>query len=169
MRDAQTARNKRDLGVNMDIEELKKEYDGQDNRSTAFPIYVSVQELRCVGVMKDGYSAICPYGDDETRTEYTHPDIAERFEDVSELETRLDDHFDGTEGGGKAHYDDIEELTMGYIWVPVEFFLTIKGAEEYMAANGHNHGKLRTYVHHFERRNLEMRRFLQQLGFRTKY
>ena len=52
----------------MDLDELKKEYVSQDNRSTAYPIYVTVQELFCVGVIADGYSARCPYGDDETVT-----------------------------------------------------------------------------------------------------
>ena len=54
----------------MSLEELKKEYATQDNRGTAYPIYVTVQELRCVGVMADGYSASCPYGDGVTKTEY---------------------------------------------------------------------------------------------------
>lgn len=57
---------------------------------------------------------------------------------------------------------------VGYIWTPVEFFLTIKGAEQYMRANSHNHGKLRTYVHWFERRNFEMRGLLEAIGFKTK-
>ena len=35
-------------------------------------------------------------------------------------------------------------------------------------ANAHNHGKLRTYVHHFERRNYEMRTLLKELGFKTE-
>ena len=151
----------------MNIEELKKEYAGQDNRSTAYPIYVQVQERHCVGVMRDGYSAICPFGDGVNVTEYCHADIETRSEDRSEIETALDDHYDGTDECGKDHYSEIEEIDMGYIWVPVEFFLTIKGAEEYMKANAHNHGKLRTYVAHFERRNFEMNSLLNELGFRS--
>ena len=119
------------------LEELKKEYETQDNRATAYPIYVTIQELVCIGVMADGYGVNCPYGDGETRTE-------------------------------KIGEEDSETALMGYIWVDREFFLTIKGAEEYMKANAHNHGKLRTYVHHFERRNFEMVGLLKELGFKIK-
>ena len=119
----------------MNLEEIKKEYAEQDNGSTAYPIYVQVQEKHCVGVIKEGYSPICPFGDAET-----------------DIETN----------------DDGDELTVGYIWMPVEFFLTIKGAEEYMKANKHNHGELRTYVSHFERRNYEMNNLLNELDFKVK-
>jgi len=37
-----------------------------------------------------------------------------------------------------------------------------------MKANAHNHGKLRTYVHWFERRNFEMRELLEEIGFKVK-
>ncbi|MFA7718261.1 MAG: Nif11-like leader peptide family natural product precursor [Candidatus Absconditabacterales bacterium] len=148
----------------MTVEELKKEYETQDNRCTAYPIYVTVQELHCVGVLADGYSVCCPYGAGEERTEYGHPDLQERFDSRQEVIEELKDRgYDVTED----ELDDIEELSMGYIWHPVEFFLTIKGAEEYMKANAHNHGKLRTYVHYFEDRNFEMRALLKELGFRT--
>jgi len=45
----------------MDIEKLKKEYLAQDNRATAYPIYVQIQEQICIGVMADGYSPMCPF------------------------------------------------------------------------------------------------------------
>jgi hypothetical protein len=74
----------------MNIEELKKEYAEQDNRLTAFPIYVSVQELHCVGVMADGYSAVCPYGDGETRVEYKinadgEPDCFDTYAEAEQM------------------------------------------------------------------------------------
>ena len=118
----------------MNLEELKQEYATQDNRATAYPIYVTVQELICIGVVAEGYSPNCPYGDGEVKIEKN---------------------------------EEGEKKCMGYIWHPVEFFLTIKGAKEYMKCNAHNHGKLRTYVHHMERRNFEMREFFQELGFKT--
>ncbi len=37
-----------------------------------------------------------------------------------------------------------------------------------MKANAHNHGKLRTYVKHFERRNFEMRGLLKEIGFKME-
>ena len=123
------------------IEELKKEYETQNNRMTSFPIFVTVQERFSVGVMADGYSVNCPYGDGET--------VKEKYPS--------DDEDEST-----------PEINVGYIWVDREWFLTIKGAEEYMKANAHNHGELRTYVHHFERRNFEMRELLKEIGFKTK-
>ncbi len=151
----------------MNIEELRKEYATQDNRCTAFPIYVTVQELFCIGVMEDGYSVNCPCGDGKTITKYRLKDgdcEALEFDNEEELIKYYKENDDDL----KVDYNDIQEYQLGYIWIDVEFFLTIKGAEEYMKANAHNHGKLRTYVHHFERRNFEMRGLLEELGFKTK-
>jgi hypothetical protein len=149
----------------MNIEELKREYASQDNRATAWPIYVVVQELVCVGVIADGYSVI---GDGETKTEYrinndSEPDVCDTREQAIDL---LKEEFEGAEL--EEAIEKIEEFNVGYIWMPVEFFLTIKGAEEYIKSNSHNHGKLRTYVKHFERRNFEMRELLKDIGFKTE-
>ena len=143
------------------LEKLKKEYGTQDNRATAYPIYVSVQELICIGVMADGYSVRCPYGDGENKTIFKHPDLEGEFETVHDLREALSKDYEGNELEEK--FNDEEEINLGYIWHTVEFFLTIKGAEEYMKANAHNHGELRTYVHHFEQRNFEMRELLGNL------
>ena len=146
----------------MGLKELKKEYETQDNRGTAYPFYVQVQELRCVGVMADGYSANCPFGDDEMKTEYRHnEDFELGFDSGEELDEFLCQNNEYTKY-------EFNEINVGYIWHPVEFFLTIKGAEEYMNANKHNHGKLRTYVAWFERRNYEMRGLLKELGFKSQ-
>ena len=151
----------------MNIEELKKEYASQDNRCTAYPIYITVQELICVGIMADGYSVS---GDGENKIEYRingdgDPDVCDTKEEAIRL---LTEQFEDDPVSLGEAIENIEELNVGYLWVDVEFFLTIKGAEEYMKANAHNHGKLRTYVKHFERRNFEMRELLTELGFKTK-
>ena len=146
------------------IEKLKQEYATQDNRATAYPIYVTVQELVCVGVIADGYSVICPYGDGETITKFRPKDgdcEAPEVDTEEELIKLMKD-----EGWENPEKEEIMEYQLGYIWVDREFFLTIKGAEEYMKANAHNHGRLRTYVNHFERRNFEMRELLKELGFK---
>lgn len=91
---------------------------------------------------------------------YGDPDICETKEEAIGL---LTEEFQGEEL--KKAIENIEELNVGYLWLDVEFFLTIKGAEEYIKANAHNHEKLRTYVSHFERRNFEMRKLLDILGF----
>ena len=150
----------------MKLEELKKEYAEQDNRATAYPTYVTVQELISIGVMADGYSVNCPYGDGETEIEYRHPEVEGEYDSKAELVSHFGEYYDNSEEIRKQ-LDKIEELNIGYIWHPVEFFLTIKGAERYIRANQHNHGKLRTYVQHFERRNFEMRGLLSELGFKT--
>ena len=149
----------------MNIEELKKEYTEQDNAFTAYPTYVQVQELRGVGVLADGYSASCPFGDDEIETKYSHSEYEGWWDSKGELVKKIQE--DSPEKWKGMVYD-IEELNVGYIWHPVEFFLTIKGAKEYMKTNSHNHGRLRTYIMHFERRNFEMRGLLKELGFKTE-
>jgi len=130
------------------LDDLRLEYETQDNRMTAYPIYVMVQELVSIGVIADGYSVNCPYGDGVMKQEHNC------------------ECCDGDCDDDREHCE--EDMQVGYIWHPVEFFLTIKGAEEYMKANKHNHGKLRTYVGHFERRNFEMRQLLDDLKFKTK-
>lgn len=151
----------------MNIEELKKEYAEQDNRCTAYPIYVMVQELVCIGVMADGYSVNCPFGDGETEIEYRHSDFEGTYKEKVELLHDMQDYYGNAEEVDNET-DNIKSLNVGYIWHPVEFFLTIKGADIYIKANKHNHGKLRTYVSHFERRNFEMRGLLEELGFKEK-
>lgn len=154
----------------MTLKELIQEYATQDNRFTAFPFYVTVQELFCVGVIQDGYSVNCPHGDGETKIEFiinssSDPDS---FDSLKEAKKSLEEQFEGELEGLKKAINDIVKLNMGYIWTDREFFLTIKGAEEYMKANAHNHGKLRTYVKYFERRNFEMRNLLKEIGFKVK-
>ena len=153
--------------IHQGLKALIKEYETQDNRITAYPIYVTVQEFVCIGVMADGYSVNCPYGDGETRIQYKHEDLEECYESRDEIVAALGEYeLESIEL--KIAINQIEEINVGYIWTPVEFFLTIKGAEQYMRANAHNHGKLRTYVHWFERRNFEMRKLLEIVGFKTK-
>ena len=137
----------------MKLEELKKEYANQDNRATAYPIYITVQELRFIGVLEENYSPNCPFGGAEIRMKHDC-DNCEEYPcfDENKLENEPD----------HCPYD----IRCGYVWIPVEFFLTIKGAREYIQANKHNHGRLRTYVNHFERRNYEMRNFLKDTGFK---
>jgi len=138
----------------MNIEELKQEYATQNNRATAYPTYVIVQELVCIGIIAEGCSECCPYGDGEIRLEHD-------CDDCGHYPCWDEDH--GQEEPDHCEYD----VRCGYIWHPVEFFLTIKGAEEYMKHDAHNHGRLRTYVHHFHRRNYEMRGLLKEMGFKT--
>ena len=160
----------------MNLEELKKEYATQDNRMTAYPIYVTVQELSFVGVIADGYSANCPYGysancpygDSVTKIEYgiNYDSEPSWYDTLEEAKDSLKEQFEGDEEDLKEAIKNIQELNIGYVWHPIEFFLTIKDAEEYMRLNKHNHGKLRAYVHWFERRNFEMRGLLEEIGFK---
>lgn len=157
--------------INEYLQALIEEYKTQDNGGTAYPIYVTVQELVSIGVIADGYSVNCPFGDGVTRIEYKHDSYEETFDNKQEL---LDLCWEECENERvhKSNYiyhfeKEIEEINVGYIWTPVEFFLTIKGAEEYIKANKHNHGELRTYVNYFERRNFEMRKLLKIFGFKT--
>ena len=138
----------------MNIEKLKKEYESQDNRATAYPIYVQVQELMFIGVLEENYSPSCPFGDGEIRMEH-NCDSCEDYPCWNE------------DNPNSEPEHCINDVRCGYVWIPVEFFLTIRGAREYMQANKHNHGKLRTYVSHFNRRNYEMRDLLKNIGFKV--
>jgi len=145
----------------MDIEKLKQEYATQDNRGTAYPIYVQVQELICIGVMEAGYSVLCPTGDGKVKNEHNC-----EYELSSDYDSCAVDCGDRGENDPEPEHCE-NDKPCGYIWYPVEFFLTIKGAEEYIKANQHNHGELRTYVSCFHQRNYEMRDFLKELGFKN--
>ena len=105
----------------MDIKELKKEYATQDNRSTAYPIYVTVQELFCVGVIADGYSVNCPCGDGKTITKYRLEDgdcDAPEFDSEEELIK----YYKENDNERRVRYIDIQEYQLGYIWIDVEFY-----------------------------------------------
>ena len=147
----------------MNLEALKKEYATQDNRCTAYPIYVTVQKLTMIGVIADGYS--CNVG--EEKTEYYHDSFEGiSYHTLSEAEDAIRDEFED-KYEQSAEIKNIQKLNCGYMWLDVEMFLTIKGAEEYMKANSHNLGKCRTYVKWFETRNYEMRGLLKDIGFKV--
>lgn len=144
------------------IKEIRKEYLTQDNRATAYPIFVTVQEQVCIGVIRDGYSVYCPYGDGTNKLVYTHDYIEGEYDSKEELIEQIREDY---EDEAEDQIDEIDEHKLGYIWIDREWFLTIKGAEEYIKANKHNLGKTRTYVHHFHRRNFEMRELLEAINF----
>ena len=152
-------------GTDSFLDELRLEYKMQDNRATAYPIYVTVQELVYVGVMADDCGVYCPYGDGETAISYRHPDFEDLYENESDLIEEMHTYYEDKDKVA-SEMSNIESLDIGYIWVDREFFLTIKGAEEYIKANGHNLGKTRTYVHHFSYRNKEMNKLFDELGLR---
>jgi|GEM_PF-6605810 len=137
------------------IEELKTEYAAQDNCATDYPFYVQVQELTFIGVIAEEYSPACPFGDSKIKYEHN-------CEDCKDIDVCLGEDFEREEPERCVH-----DKRCGYIWIPVEFFLTLKAAREYMSRNTHRHDKLRTYVMPFERKNYEMRGLLKELGFKT--
>lgn len=148
------------------VDKLRKEYETQDNRGTAYPIHVSAQELVCIGVMADGYSACCPYGDGETKTKYKLDGFGDPVENREDLIKDIKEYYDRDFHSTREAISEIEEIRLGYIWVDREVFLTIKGAEAYLKANAHNMGKTRTYVNWFHYRNVEMRELLAELKFK---
>ncbi|NJO50846.1 MAG: hypothetical protein HC840_16915 [Leptolyngbyaceae cyanobacterium RM2_2_4] len=149
------------------LDKLKQIYATQDNRCTAYPIYVTVQELVFVCVAQDGYGSS---GDTEEIYEYKHPknDEGTTFKSKSDVREYLKEYheLDGEEL--EDAMEDTEELLCIYKYEDVEVFLTIEGAEEYIKADRHNLRSPRTYVKHFSRRNFEMRALLAELGFRTQ-
>lgn len=149
---------------NENLNQIKKEYLTQDNRYTAYPIFVTVQELHCIGVIADGYSVSCPYGDGETKTKYTYDGLESSYDSKEECFEAMQEELGISESDDEK--DKIEELNLSYIWIDRQWFLTVKGAEEYINSNKHNLGKTRTFVHHFDRRNFEMRELLELINFK---
>jgi hypothetical protein len=130
------------------LKELVAETNSQDNAGTAYPIIVLVQELKPIGVMNDDYKLAC---DGIT------------IEDPSE-ECRF-----CTGIGDECNPDDcpLDNNRMGYAWVTVTFCFTVKGAEDYFKANGHNHGELRTFIDHISDRNVELQNICKELKIKS--
>jgi len=117
----------------MNLEELKTEYAAQDNRATAYPIYVWVQDLQY----------ICR----------------------SDMDEEIPGHFDAIE---RETDDEGKAYLAYYKYIPIEFFLTMRGAERFIFENQHNLKKPRRWIGHFHSRNHEMRGLLKEIGFRTE-
>lgn len=147
-----------------DITRIVKRYYEQDNMGTAYPIYIAVQELKFVGVIADEYEA---WGcDAETNTEYRHHnfDGCKPSKNKQELIDDIKEYYElEDEKTINNAIDEIEEIRCGYVWQDIEFFLTDEGADEFIKSDGHNHGQLRKYVKHINRRNFEMREVLNSI------
>lgn len=150
------------------VEEIKEEYKSQDNRCTEYPIYVTVQEARLVGISIESVSwtSDCNYF---TENLYTHSLIEdETFVSRNHCIKSLTEHWDDN-----CEFDIEEEIDFIkcdyqlYTYQDVEVFLTVKAAERYIQLNKHNLNKPRTYIKHFHRDNLEMRKVLDSVGFKT--
>ena len=136
----------------------------QDNRATALPIWVAVQELKQVAVADQAYheAGRRDYPGEETLWHYYHDDFrAEGFtqeEVLKEVKEYFSEDYDD-------HYDedsDVEEemVLVQYRYIDVQYFFTVKEAEDYIARDRHNLNKPRTYVHHFSYKNTEIRPLL---------
>ena len=146
------------------IEKMQNKYATQDNRGTAFPIYVTVQELQFACIFDNSYGH---NREGEIKFHYNYEDS-----DCDWFDSKDDCAKHVEEAGDSENVDSminsIDEYPCLYLWTDVEFFLTIKAAEEFIKSNAHNMGRTRTYVKHFHRRNFEMRELLNLTGFRTK-
>jgi len=151
----------------MNINEIREEYKTQDNRCTAYPIYVTVQSLICAGIMDESYGC---YGESKIKYEYGHPDWDEApFKSKDDAAEWVRESFEAEDADEIAdQLNKIVEFPMLYIWTDEQVFLTIKGAEDYIARNRHNLQEVRTYVKHFSDRNLEMREVLNSIDFKIK-
>lgn len=152
--------------MNGKLKQLQREYAIQDNRGTAFPIYVTVQELKRICIVDAEY-VNC--SDSEIISKWLldcSSDEHNSYEEaVSVCEEMYIYPFDEEVD---EIIEAIERIEVLYMWTDVEFFLTIKAAEDFMKSNAHNMGRTRTYVKHFHRRNFEMRELLKLTGFRTE-
>lgn len=127
----------------MEFDELKSRIQQNDNRCTALPYLLLLQEKR-------KYIA--------------HPEYAHDAETIYVEHLTGDYHRESSEEAmkawGRSYYgEDHEELELdkdyekfqeGYYWHTVNVFLTDKGYEEHMELNRHNIGEHRTFgIHAF--------------------
>lgn len=146
------------------LDQLKEEYATQNNRATAYPLYVTVQELQFVCIFDDSYGH---YHDGVIKCKYNYEDSdSDWFDSKDECIEHIKEYSD------REHWDSIiesiDEFICLYLWIDIEVFLTIDGAAEFMNINSHNLGETRTYVKHFNHKNYEMRKMLQEVGFKTE-
>jgi hypothetical protein len=111
------------------IRELATEVATQDNRGTSFPCFTVQEKEEIVGVD-------CDYN---PNVDYRYLEEGDEVEPADEAESELWSE-------GEFGERDIEGLYVATRWQNVAFFLTQKGADEFIAQNHHNHGTLRVYV-----------------------
>ncbi|MEO8277428.1 MAG: hypothetical protein ABI639_14535 [Thermoanaerobaculia bacterium] len=111
------------------LAEIAREISTQDSAGTTHPIYVVQQRRRIYGIDTQWGGEVVWLGEDS---------IEATAEDVAEIET------------GKREGEIWTETGFVDVWEFVQPFFTRKGAEEYIRANGHRHGRgkadLRVYV-----------------------
>ena len=113
---------------------LREELRTQDNAITAEPLFVVYQEQRIYGVCDD-YTDDFEWVDEDDHSCVADEDEAKRLDAL---------HKDGR----PTVLDGFEYLRIGYKTVPrfVTACFTRKGAEDYIACNGHNLTKPYIYV-----------------------
>ena len=137
---------------------LKERILRNDNRMTAFPYLILLQEKERY-VTKDGYGY-------DTEIVYVET-ISGDYNEAKTLGGLIDWWNDGLDEDEKRtewkEGKDYVKHTMGYYWRTVNVFFTDKGVQEHLDKNKHNLREYRTYgIHAF--RNDEMDEVYELLG-----
>lgn len=144
------------------MKELINEYVNQDNACTAYPIYVALQELQFVCIFDESYGT---NSQGVIKYHYTYEDQEGWSDSKEECVDQLIEYMKGcTQEEIDRAINNINEFACFYMWIDIEYFLTKKGAENYLKLDRHNLGRTRTYIKHFSNRNKEMRKVLDFCG-----
>lgn len=151
------------------LKEFMQEYVSQDNRATAFPYVVHVQDL---------VQYVSPIGmNNNEDVPYSKPLYEfKKFKD-GEYYTleEIDDVILGLReenAEDDAYEYEESEYQYSYKYVAVETFFTVKAANEWITANIHNLNKPRTFIQ-AGHRNFEMKDLFKSLeeitGIKLEY
>lgn len=131
--------------------DLKKRITENDNRLTAFPYLLLLQEKREY-VTKEGYGH-------DTKVVYVE-NISGDYHQEESLSALEDWWNDGLEEDEKVtewvEGENYEKHTVGYYWETVNVFLTDEGYKDHLAKNRHNLREHRTYgIHAFRNEEID--------------
>ncbi len=115
------------------LSDFIKRYKNQDNRCTAFPIYIKLQSAEMVPVHENS---------DYDELKYYHPEFSDGsyFDSKSDLIKYLKEN-DYTEKQIKENLLSLEEVPLKKVWVDRNIFFTIDGYNEHLRLNKHNYGE----------------------------
>lgn len=138
---------------NLSVQELKRRIENNDNRCTAKPYLLLLQEKRRF-VSKEGYNL-------ETEVIYIETVSGDNleFKTMEELTSFLNEDVEVKPIEGENY----KILEMGHYWETTNVFLTDQGYQDHLQENGHNLGEHRTYgIHAF--RNNEIKSLMEVLS-----
>lgn len=125
----------------MEMKDIAQEMKTQDNRATARPYIIVLQERQ---------SIVVPEGHGGDVLQYWSGRDCESFDSMEEFErVCLENEIEGEEK--EKYKNSLEPYWLKYYWEDKNWFFTYKGYERHLELNRHNYGKIRNYVKYVHR------------------